>query len=232
MKHKLGDNQRPPAGRYLTPKSWAPDLARNLSVSGFQLLWDPCASGAAPWTIGEQLGTAWQLPVVLSDLHPCAPRVARADYLVTPRPAARGAVLTVGNPPYDEVSGERGVKESPWLGHWRRTARPGDAAIWLLSYDALPVSAGRERDLLAGAVQPLVRPHFLLTEQDAQLIGRGGASYGDGLVKLPHAGGKPYLWAIWWLGPQHQILWSFNGSPRLCLAPETGLTVVNTLEKE
>ena len=79
MRHQVDAESRPIGDLYITPLPVIEELTRLVKPEGFALLWDPCASGAAPWTVGEVCAEAWDLPVVLTDLHPRRPGMRQLD---------------------------------------------------------------------------------------------------------------------------------------------------------
>ena len=167
MRHQVEDSERPVGDLYITRRADVEEVPSMLTAQDFALLWDPCASGAAPWTVGEILAAAWSVPrVALSDLHPRRAGVREMNYLTAPRPRINGPVLQVSNPPYYLID--------EWLSHWRKTALPGDACIWALAYDTFPVQTDRAQDLCRAILQPNHRLAFHLTEHE-----------GDPVNKLP-----------------------------------------------
>lgn len=190
MKHQLTADQRPLGDLFITPLRAIRELARAVRPAGFTALWDPAASGAARYTVGEELGRAWGLPAGLSDLHPRRPDIVAQDYLTAERPEVDGPLVTATNPPYQIVD--------LWLGHWRETALPGDLGIFLLPFDTIPVKADRSQDILRAWVQPRWRLSFLLTEEDARATGRPGKAV-DGLVAQSTTG-KSHGWAVFQAG--------------------------------
>lgn len=195
MRHQVEDEERPVGDLFLTPREAVDELPSMLRVSDFGLLWDPCASGAAGWTVGEVLGHAWGMPTALSDLHPRREGIRRVDYLTCPRLRAEGSILEVSNPPYQHLDA--------WVARWVRESLPGDAAVWLLAYDSLPVEKDRAQGMIAALLQPRWRLAFQLTEEDAVATGRDKDKktgrklpVRDGLVSQS-ATGKSHLWVAW-----------------------------------
>lgn len=195
MRHQTAQEERPVGDLYLTPRGAVDDLVTMVRPENFKLLWDPCASGAAGWTIGEVLAQAWGLPCALSDLYPRREGIRQVDYLHCPRLQVPGAILEVSNPPYQHLDA--------WVARWSRAALSGDAAIWLVAYDSLPVAADRAQEQIVALIQPRYRLAFQLTPEDAERAGRDKdekskrkLTVKDGLVSQPTTG-KSHLWVVW-----------------------------------
>lgn len=217
MRHQVDSKERPVGDLYITRFGDIAELQYMLTPRGFSLLWDPCASGAAPWTVGAILGDAWGLPFVLTDISPRRDEVFELDYLTAPRPAIDGPIIEVSNPPYGLIK--------KWLPAWSARARPGDAAVWLCAYDSFPVAGDRKQGECVAICQPRHRLAFQLTLEDAKATGRdtkeGKARPvdGDGLVTMD-ASGKSHCWLVFQKGRPTRRRHVLGGEAPLIITPE------------
>lgn len=197
MRHQASDEERPDGDLYITDRKDIEALVEMIRPEGYAAIVDPCASGAAPYTVGEVLAEAWGLPVYLFDLNPRAEHIEQCNFYDLERPDVDGPIIWVSNTPYDRWDTRK--TEKTWIERWVEIAKPGDLAIWLLPWDTLPTATDRRQDEIIGYAQPRWRMAFCLTPEDAKACGREGRERDDGLIQLTTTG-KSHGWAMWQLG--------------------------------